>query len=205
MFLLGVINDVLDMSKIEAGRMQLDPEALDLSDTISETLRIIDVQANQKELTVERHVPDLMPVEADRRAMKQILLNLLSNAVKFTPCGGEIHVKARQENGIVKLAIADTGCGIDTDALRRIGVPFEQAQNAFTKDHQGSGLGLAIARSLAELHGGSLDVRSIAGKGTFVLVRLPERQSPAPKEDRRSAQTSISKATSVVKVSELAA
>ena len=205
MFLLGVINDVLDMSKIEAGRMQLDPEALDLADTIDETLRIIDVQANQKELTVKRSVPGLLSVEADRRAVKQILLNLLSNAVKFTPCDGEIHVKARHENGVVKIAIADTGCGIDADALRRIGVPFEQAQNAFTKNHQGSGLGLAIARSLAELHGGSLDVRSIAGKGTFVLVRLPERQTPAPKEDRRPTQPSTPKVMSAAKVNELAA
>ena len=179
-FLLSVINDVLDMSKIEAGRMQLHPEPLDLVETLDESLRIVDLQANEKDLRVRRTLPAKVAIEADRMAVKQILLNLLSNAVKFTPCGGDISVKVKSENGWVKMAIVDTGCGIGHDALRRIGVPFEQAQNAFTKNHRGSGLGLAIARSQAELHGGSLDVRSIEGKGTFVLVRLPVAQTPSP-------------------------
>ena len=182
-FLLGVINDILDMSKIEAGRFQIEPETFDLAETVDESLRIIDVQANQKKLVLQRSVPENVEIEADRRATKQILLNLLSNAVKFTPSGGEIHVKVRRDEGMVKMLIADTGCGIKRDALKRIGVPFEQAQNAFTNANKGSGLGLAIARSLAKLHGGSLVVRSIEGKGTNVLVRLPERQSPKPKAE----------------------
>ena len=180
-FLLNVINDVLDMSKIEAGRVQIDPEPLDVAAAVGESLRVVDLEASRKALTVHRTIPDSVEIEADRRAVKQILLNLLSNAVKFTPDGGEISVKVRQERGMVKLAIADSGCGIPRAALRRIGVPFEQAQNQFTKGHKGSGLGLAIARSLAELHGGSLDVRSVEGRGTFVLVRLPERRASMPR------------------------
>ena len=183
-FLLGVVNDVLDMSKIEAGRFQIDPEPLDLADTIDESLRVVGVQAEEKALNVRRDVPDHVPVEADRRALKQILINLLSNAVKFTPKGGTIRVRVRQRDDAVHVAIADTGCGIAPEALARVGVPFEQAQNEFTRNHEGSGLGLAIARSLAELHGGTLELRSAVDKGTVVLVRLPLTQGRREAEDQ---------------------
>jgi two-component system, cell cycle sensor histidine kinase PleC len=127
--------------------------------------------------------PDLH-LRADRRAVKQIFLNLLSNAVKFTPEGGRITVRGRTANQCLVLAIADTGIGIAKDALTRLGRPFEQVESLFTKSHQGSGLGLAIAKSLAELHGGSMRIRSNPGHGTLVVVRLPlNPQCPLPREE----------------------
>ncbi len=172
-FLLGVINDVLDMSKIEAGRFDLNLEQVPLHTLLDETLRIIHVQAEKAELSVSQKMPEDLTIEADRRAVKQILLNLLSNAVKFTGKGGKIEVTAKKSKQCVNIVISDNGIGISKTALERLGQPFEQVQDQFTKDHKGSGLGLAIARSLSILHGGSLDIRSEEGEGTTVAVRLP--------------------------------
>jgi len=115
--------------------------------------------------------------------VKQILLNLLSNAVKFTDKGGKIEVTAKKSKEVVNIVITDNGIGISPDALERLGRPFEQVQDQFTKDHKGSGLGLAIARSLSILHGGSLDIRSTEGKGTTVAVRLPIEFQPTSEQD----------------------
>ncbi|MGE0283159.1 MAG: sensor histidine kinase, partial [Rhizobiaceae bacterium] len=117
--------------------------------------------------------PDTMKVVADRRAMKQIVMNLLSNAVKFTCKNGKILVRAKNVSGALNLTIEDNGCGIPKAALKKLGRPFEQVQNELSRSHQGSGLGLAISRSLAELHGGALKIRSKEGKGTIVSVRIP--------------------------------
>lgn len=172
-YLLGVINDILDMSKIEAGRMSLDPESVNLCPLISETVRVISLQAKEKNIDVKLSIPENMSVTADRRATKQILINLLSNAVKFTDEGGNIHVRARKTSRALLLTIEDSGCGIPKKALKKLGRPFEQVQNQFSKNHAGSGLGLAISRSLAELHGGKLKIRSNEGVGTIVSVRIP--------------------------------
>ncbi len=172
-FLLGVINDVLDMSKIEAGQFELNPETVDLNELLNESMRIIHFQSEQAELSVQQRIPNALTVTADRRAVKQILINLLSNAVKFTPNGGKITVSARKTKSSISILIADNGIGISPEALKRLGKPFEQVQDQFTKDHKGSGLGLAIARSLAQLHGGSLKIKSVEGDGTRVSVRLP--------------------------------
>src|SRR5690606_5459152 len=117
-----------------------------------------------------------MMLYADRRAIKQIVINLLSNAVKFPGEGGRITLRARKAAGAVMLTIEDTGCGIPKDALKKLGRPFEQVQNQFSKNHTGSGLGLAISRSLTELHGGALKIRSTEGVGTIVSVRIPTRK-----------------------------
>lgn len=189
-FLLGVINDILDMSKIEAGRMILTPETVEVHSLLEETLRIVQVQADEARISVDYKMPDGLEVEADRRAVKQILLNLLSNAVKFTPEGGRIEVTAKRLNCSVIIVVEDNGCGISEDALRRLGQPFEQVQDQFTKDHKGTGLGLAIAKSLAKLHGGSLKIRSIVGKGTLIAVRLPcqcQQQKPDEREGEKAA------------------
>lgn len=179
-FLLGVINDVLDMSKIEAGRFQLQPETVHLHDLLDETLRIIKIQADEADLTVGQKIPKSLELVADRRAVKQILLNLLSNAVKFTPKGGKIDVSAKALKHDVNIVIRDNGIGIAPEALDRLGQPFEQVQDQFTKDHKGSGLGLAIARSLTALHGGQFKITSGVGEGTTVSVRLPFKcQTPA--------------------------
>jgi two-component system cell cycle sensor histidine kinase PleC len=181
-YLLDVINDILDMSKIEAGRMKLDYEPLDLAQTLTESLRVVSGRAENKSLTVNADIRGAIPILADRRAMKQIAVNLLSNAVKFTPDGGKITVRSRVVNNSVVLTIADSGIGIAPQSLAKLGRPFEQVESQLTKSYHGSGLGLAIAKSLANLHGGSMKLRSKLGAGTIVCVTLPcgHREHAAP-------------------------
>ena len=171
--LLTVINDILDMAKIEAGQMQIEREDVDLVPLLEETMRLLAIQAEKKGIEVQQKIPAHLSLPADRRAMKQILLNLLSNAVKFTEPGGRILVRARKTSTAVTLTIEDTGIGIPKALLSRIGQPFEQVQNQFSKSTGGSGLGLAISRSLAELHGGAMKVRSTEDVGTIVSIRMP--------------------------------
>jgi two-component system cell cycle sensor histidine kinase PleC len=172
-YLLEVINDILDMSKIEAGRMKLDMQSLDLSKTLSESLRVVSGRADDKNLSLDADIEASIPVVADRRAIKQIIVNLLSNAVKFTPDGGKVVVRTRVLDNSIRLMIADTGIGIAQHSLKRLGRPFEQVESQLTKTYHGSGLGLAIARSLTDLHGGSMRLRSKLGTGTVVFVSLP--------------------------------
>ena len=174
-YLLEVINDILDMSKIEAGRMKLDMEELDLSKTLAESLRVVSGRADDKNLDLDSEIDGPISIVADRRATKQIIVNLLSNAVKFTPDGGKVTVRSREVGDAVVLLIADTGIGIAPQSLRRLGRPFEQVESQLTKTYHGSGLGLAIARSLANLHGGSMRLRSKLGSGTVVRVSLPRK------------------------------
>jgi len=183
-YLLDVINDILDMSKIEAGRIRLDFEDLELNSLLNESMRVVSSKAQEKQLEVSAKISPELTLRADRRALKQIVLNLLSNAVKFTPGGGRVTVRGRATDHCVVLGIADTGIGIAKDALAKLGRPFEQVESQLTKSHQGSGLGLAIAKSLVELHGGRMRIRSTLGKGTMVVVRLPlEPQCLLPKEE----------------------
>jgi two-component system cell cycle sensor histidine kinase PleC len=172
-YLLEVINDILDMSKIEAGRMKLDMEQLDLSKTLAESLRVVSGRADDKHLKLDADIDGTISVVADRRAIKQIIVNLLSNAVKFTPDGGKVVVRGRMLSDSIVLMIADTGIGIAPHSLLRLGRPFEQVESQLTKTYHGSGLGLAIARSLTNLHGGSMKLRSKLGTGTVVCVSLP--------------------------------
>ncbi len=175
-YLLDVINDVLDMSKIEAGRMKLELEDVVIEDILSDSLRVVSTRAEEKGLTLSSRIaPDIIAL-ADRRALKQIALNLLSNAVKFTGPGGHVSVRGRRAGGCVSIAISDSGIGIAPDALQKLGVPFEQVESQLTKTQHGSGLGLAIAKSLIALHGGRMRIRSVPGRGTTVLVRLPAGQ-----------------------------
>jgi len=185
-YLLEVINDILDMSKIEAGRMKLDMEPLDISKTLAESLRVVAGRAHDKHLVIDANIEQAISVVADRRATKQILVNLLSNAVKFTPDGGKVVVRTRLLGDNIVLMIADTGIGIAPHSLARLGRPFEQVESQLTKTYHGSGLGLAIARSLTHLHGGSMRLRSKLGTGTVVCVSLPR--------DPRNAKTAISAA-----------
>jgi two-component system cell cycle sensor histidine kinase PleC len=190
-YLLEVINDILDMSKIEAGRMKLDMEPLDLSKTLAESLRVVSGRANDKHLLLDADIERAIPVVADRRATKQIIVNLLSNAVKFTPDGGKIVVRSRLLSDSIVLMIADTGIGIAPNSLRRLGRPFEQVESQLTKTYHGSGLGLAIARSLTNLHGGSMRLRSKLGTGTVVCVSLPrDARKPDPQIARLALELS---------------
>jgi two-component system cell cycle sensor histidine kinase PleC len=183
-YLLDVINDILDMSKIEAGRIRLDFEDVALDSLLNESMRVVSARAREKELKLTARISPDLELRADRRALKQIALNLLSNAVKFTPAGGRVTVRGRATDHCIVLGIADTGIGIARDALTKLGRPFEQVESQLTKSYQGSGLGLAIAKSLVELHGGRMSIRSTLGKGTMVVVRLPlEPQCQLPKEE----------------------
>jgi two-component system cell cycle sensor histidine kinase PleC len=172
-YLLDVINDVLDMSKIEAGGIRLTPEDVELDPVLADCMRVVWGRANEKRLVLKSDFAPAIRLKADRRALKQITLNLLSNAVKFTPEGGTVTVRGHVRAGAVTIIIQDSGIGIPKDALRKLGRPFEQVESQLTKRHQGSGLGLAIAKSLVELHGGAMRIFSTLGKGTTVLVRLP--------------------------------
>ena len=164
-YLLDVINDVLDMSKIEAGRMRLGPrDARPRSPARRGRARRLRPRPGKVDFPAAAASQSGICMVADRRAVKQIVLNLLSNAVKFTPDGGHIRLRGRVHGGAVTIAIADNGIGIPPDALKRLGRPFEQVESQLTKSHQGSGLGLAISKSLTELQGGSLRIRSQAGR-----------------------------------------
>jgi len=182
-YLLDVINDILDMSKIEAGGIQLDPEDVDLDTVLADSLRVVSQRANEKNLKLIPLIDPAIRLKADRRALKQIALNLLSNAVKFTPEGGSVKVHGRVRADAVIIAIEDNGIGIARNALHKLGRPFEQVESQLTKKYQGSGLGLAIAKSLTEMHGGAMRIRSTLGRGTTVIVRLPIIPTP-PVEDR---------------------
>jgi two-component system cell cycle sensor histidine kinase PleC len=191
-FLLGVINDILDMSKIEAGRFTLEFETMRLNKILDETLRIVKFQAHDRGIEIVAKMPQVIQIEADRRALKQILINLLSNAVKFSHDDGRVFVRARAVGDCVTISIEDHGIGISRAGLIKLGRPFEQVQNQFTKNHKGSGLGLAIARSLALMHGGAMKIRSKEAKGTIVSVRLPLRQkAPSPQRENRAREAKV--------------
>jgi len=186
-YLLDVINDILDMSKIEAGGIRLTPEEIDLDSVLADCMRVVWQRANEKHLTLQSRVAPAIGLKADRRSLKQITLNLLSNAVKFTPDGGAVSVRGHVWAGKVTIAIEDSGIGIPKDALYKLGRPFEQVESQLTKRHQGSGLGLAIAKSLTELHGGAMRIHSRLGKGTMVVVRLPIEAKLAPRTELADA------------------
>lgn len=175
--LLTLINDILDMSKIEAGRFTLDCKNTDLEPIISEAVRTLTPQAQEKNIAVTTNITPELHAEVDGRAMKQIFLNLISNAVKFTPSGGNIDVCAFKKKNNLIFKITDTGVGIPQSAIKKLGQPFEQVENQLTKSHTGSGLGLAISRSLLELHKGKLEITSKEMKGTTVTIIMPITQS----------------------------
>jgi two-component system cell cycle sensor histidine kinase PleC len=187
-YLLDVINDILDMSKIEAGRIRLDAEPIELEPFLNDAMRVVSGRANDKRLKLTARIGRGIRLSADHRLLKQIMLNLLSNAVKFTPEGGRVTIRARKTSGgWVSISIADTGIGIPEEALARLGRPFEQVESQLTKSHQGSGLGLAIAKSLTELHHGSMRIHSTPGRGTMVLLRLPMNRTAVQKEELAEA------------------
>ncbi|WP_019223730.1 sensor histidine kinase [Bartonella rattaustraliani] len=175
--LLTLINDILDMSKIEAGRFTLDCKNTDLEPIMSEAVRTLMPQAQEKNIFVTTNIAPELHAEIDGRAMKQIFLNLISNAVKFTPSGGSIDICAFRKKSNLICKIKDTGVGIPQSAIQKLGQPFEQVENQLTKTHTGSGLGLAISRSLLELHKGKLEIISKEMKGTTVTITMPIQQS----------------------------
>ncbi len=191
-YLLDVINDILDMSKIEAGSVHFSPETVELDQILADSLRVVGGRASEKRLTLNSRIAPGITLHADRRALKQIALNLLSNAVKFTPDGGAVTIRGRTRGGRLTIAIEDNGIGIPKEALHKLGRPFEQVESQLTKRHQGSGLGLAIAKSLVEMHGGAMRIRSVLGSGTTVVVRLPLQIPTAGRTENRAEKSVVS-------------
>ncbi|KAB1070990.1 PAS domain-containing sensor histidine kinase [Methylobacterium planeticum] len=173
-YLLSVIDDILNMSRIEAQRVRLVRRELSLESAVASALKLVTEAARAKSLAVTVDLSPSLTVLADERALHQILVNLMQNAVKFTPTDGRVMIRARSAGDQLHLFIEDSGIGIPKDALPKLGAPFAQVETNLTRCYKGSGLGLAIARSMAELHGGALRIRSEEGLGTVVLVRLPK-------------------------------
>ena len=174
--LLSLINDILDMAKIEAGKLTLHYEAVSLNGLCGDAIRLMRGKAMESGLTLNLTAPDDIEVEADHRGLKQVLLNLISNAVKFTPEGGAVTLSiAAQDADRVRVSVADTGIGIEAKDLERLAQPFEQVEGQHSKTTQGTGLGLALTKSLIELHRGRMIIESQPGHGTTVWFDLPIR------------------------------
>jgi signal transduction histidine kinase len=172
--LLGLINEMLDMAKLEAGRLELHEEQVDVAGTIDDCTRLIAPLADSSEVQMITDLADDLPqILADPRRIRQILLNLLSNAVKFTPRAGRVHVSAFRQDGGLAIIIRDSGIGISPEDIPRALERFGQIDSTFSREHEGTGLGLPLAKRLSELHGGHLTIESKAGSGTAVTVLLP--------------------------------
>jgi signal transduction histidine kinase len=174
--LLSLINDILDLSKVEAGRMELDVTRFDLPMAIDNALILIRERATRHGIKLEHYIDErLGDIVGDERKFKQILLNLLSNAVKFTPEGGSIVVSAALANGAVEVAVSDTGIGIAPEDQQTIFEEFRQVGTDAAKKREGTGLGLTLTKKFVELHGGSIRVESAVGKGSTFTFTLPVR------------------------------
>ncbi|MGH6844699.1 MAG: sensor histidine kinase, partial [Methylocella sp.] len=172
-YLLAVISDVLDMSRLESGQVRLQKTDFEIDAAVGAAVAAVAAIATEKEISlVAETLPDTH-IHADRAAIEKILTILLRNAVKFTPNHGRVSVRARMVQGALNIYVEDTGMGIPPAPLARLGRPFEQLDGTLANGMKGSGLGLAIARSLVDLHGGSIRIRSSLGNGTIVLVHLP--------------------------------
>lgn len=172
--LLDMINDILDMAKIEAGKMTVDLHLIDLIEPVDAAVRMVRRKAEEKDIRLSIAANEGLPhVDADHRAIRQMILNLVSNAIKFTDKGGEIRVTIDQKGDEIRVAVRDNGIGIPAEALPRLAQPFEQVSDTRDRNYDGTGLGLALTKSFAEMHGGRLTIASQEGKGTQVSFFLP--------------------------------
>lgn len=172
--LLDLINDVLDMAKIEAGKFKIYAQPMSLNESIDQAVRVVRGRAEEKHIDIERDLGDIDDMIGDARAVKQIFINLLSNAIKFTEENGRVLIRTRYQRGFAVISIIDTGIGISEENLPRLGRAFEQVENEHARTNQGTGLGLALCRSFAQMHGGSMTINSKLGVGTKVDVILPK-------------------------------
>ena len=184
--LLGLISDILDISKIEVGEMDIAEEPVDIGETINFCVRMIKERAERAEIKLSVKIAEGCPaLRADERRLRQILLNLLSNAVKFTPSRGKVSIGAEQVNGVgIRLWVSDTGIGIAADDIPRVLKPFTQVRSPYYSNLKGTGLGLSLAKSLSELQGGSLEIESEVGKGTTVSIHFPPGKTISAKKTR---------------------
>ena len=175
--LLDLINDILDLSKIEAGRLELHEEDCDVPELLASSLRLMNERAHASDLRIEQRFPDRLPLlRADARSLKQILLNLVSNAIKFTPSGGRIVIGASVDDDAFRLTVEDTGIGMTAEGLKKALEAFGQIDSSLSRKYEGTGLGLPLTRALTELHGGRLEFRSALGEGTSVTSVFPRQR-----------------------------
>ena len=172
--LLDMINDILDISKAEAGQLEISPELVDVSELVNSVVRLMrdQAQGQQIHLVALIHI-GIPPFKGDKRRMKQVLINLVSNAIKFTPAGGTVEITAQYENEALKIQVNDTGIGIAADQIEKVLLPFGQVVSDLSRDQIGTGLGLPLAKHLVELHGGELRLESEPGRGTSVCAMFP--------------------------------
>jgi len=173
--MLDLIGDVLDLSKVEAGRYELNYDTFDAADVIRSSVKMIRPAADAAEvsLDVNLDLDQALLIQADRRAVRQILLNLLSNSVKFSDKGGNVEIDAQAIDGDLELSVTDNGAGMSAEELAQIGTPYAQGEAAKLTDKRGSGLGLSLVKTLTELHNGKMDIQSNKGAGTRVKIILP--------------------------------
>lgn len=175
--LLGVVNDILDLSRVEAGAYELSFEHIDMAHLVDGCVEMVGLDAARRNIKVTTLLPARLPRPmADQRAVRQMTLNLLSNAVKFSEHGGLVEVNVSAQNGVVSLSVRDSGAGMSPAEVERLGEPFFQAGDA-ERRARGSGLGLAVVRALVKLHDGAFEVTSSVGGGTTVTISLPVRRS----------------------------
>ncbi|NNC37818.1 MAG: PAS domain S-box protein [Acidimicrobiales bacterium] len=187
--LLALINDILDMSKIEAGKMTLNTEVMFMHEMIAQVVRIIRGRAEESQLKLNIYANEVQEIEADPRAVKQVLINLLTNAIKFTPENGTVQVELIPKKTGLIVKVSDSGIGISQENIERLAKPFEQVVDQSTKHKEGTGLGLALSKSLVELHGGNFKIESELGHGTTVIFSLPNRPIERKEEPKDSQVT----------------
>jgi Amt family ammonium transporter len=176
--LLGLINDILDLSKIEAGKMELALSEFSFSELVDGVMVILKEIASRKSIIIKSHIEPKVPViNADERKIKQIMYNLLSNAVKFTPDGGKIDIRADLNDKELRVSVADTGIGIKQEDIGKLFETFQQIESEYTQKYGGTGLGLVLTRRLVELHGGKIWVESKIGKGSTFTFTISLRKN----------------------------
>ena len=180
--LLNLINDILDLSKIEVGRMELREGIVDIDDVVETCCRLVHERAREDRLTLVRDVPAHIPnLLADELRLKQVIVNLLTNAIKFTPAGGRIRIAAsRRVDGGVDVSVADTGIGMNAEDIGTALTPFQQVDRGYGRGHEGTGLGLPLAKTLTELHGARFEIESAPGVGTVVTIAMPPERVLGP-------------------------
>ncbi len=188
--LLRVINDILDIAKIEVGRLELEEEVFDLENSLESCMKMLADHAEKNGVELVRATPAPLPnFRGDEKKFNQVILNLLSNAVKFTPEGGSVTLEAEvEEGGTLRVAIIDTGIGIAPEDLEKVMAPFMQVESVLSRKYEGTGLGLPISRALTKLHGGEFVLTTELDAGTTITTRFPaSRLEPAPEIPKAAA------------------
>jgi PAS domain S-box-containing protein len=173
-YLLGIISNILDLTKIEAGQMALDEQDVDVGELMRSSMRLVSEAARHRDITLEVDMPPApVMVLADQTRLRQVLLNLLSNAIKFTPEGKWVSLTCTRREDTLNLTVADTGIGMSTEEIARVMQPFHQVDNSYSRRYEGTGLGLSVTQSLVDLHGAEMTIASEVGRGTTITVAVP--------------------------------